>query len=197
MKKSIKLVMFLTFLFVITACENKVPEQVKRVVDKYDVDISKHRAVFVNDIANIRAKGTSCGGAVDSLRYNPYLEAAAKAHAKDMAVNHMVQHDGSGTLTDPAREANGIGSTFMKRIIFFGYPAKTHDLVGETVAHTKNNYLKTKDLKTHYKRALEIILNDPKHCRILMNPRFKDVGIGAYRSNDGYYWAITYGETDD
>ena len=197
MFRSIKYTIFITLIVILSACSssntaNSTSSAV--AVDKNMVNLSPYKAQFVNEIANIRARGASCGGPVDPLRTNPQLEAAANAHAKDMALNHFVQHDGSGTVTDPARKANGIGSTFIDRIIFFGYPAKTHDLVGETITHTKNSLVRSKDIRKHFKRALQIILNDPPHCKILMNPRFQDVGIGVYKSNDGYYWAIDYGE---
>jgi uncharacterized protein YkwD len=198
MNKYIKYATIVTLSLIFTACSNSTkevkPQQNLTAIDKNEINISPYKAQFVNEIANIRAKGTMCGGPTDALRANPQLERAAKAHAKDMATNHFVQHDGSGTATDPARKSMGIGSTFINRIIFFGYPAKTHDLVGETIAFTKDSLVKSKDIKVHFKKALQIILNDPAHCKILMNPRFKDVGIGAYRAKDGYYWAIEYGE---
>jgi len=199
MFKIIKFTIFSTLILLITACSNVQSPNLQsnqREVDENSINLSAYRAEFVNEIANIRAKGAQCGGPVDPLSPNSQLEAAAKAHAKDMAVNHFVQHDGSGTVTDPARKANGIGSTFINRIIFFGYPAKTHDLVGETIARTKDSSVKSDDIKKHFKQALRIILNDPPHCKIIMNPRFKDVGIGVYRVKDGYYWTIDYGEVE-
>ena len=198
MLKFLKINIIITLLIILIGCSNKVPtEKVNKLLDDYAVNLSPYKAVFVRDIANIRAKGTACGSPVGSLMPNPQLEAAAKAHAKDMAINHMLQHDGSGTQTDPARKAEGIGSNFMDRLKFFGYPLKAHDLVGETVAHTKNRNVKSKDLKAHFKKALDTILNDPNHCKIFMNSRFKDIGIGAYKSKDGYYWAFEYGEVEN
>jgi len=197
MLRIIKYTILVTLIFYINACNSSTQPDLlnsARGVDSNSINLSAYNAEFINEIANIRAKGANCGGPTDPLRYNPKLEAAAKAHAKDMAVNHFIQHDGSGTATDPARKANGIGSTFIDRIIFFGYPAKTHDLVGETIAHTKNSVIKSEDLREHFKRALKIIINDPPHCKILMNPRFQDVGIGVYKVKDGYYWVIDYGE---
>ena len=196
MFKSIKYTIFITLIILVTACSSTDKTNFKNnsLIDKKRVNLSPYKAQLINEIANIRTRGASCGGPVDPLSANPKLEAAAKAHAKDMAVNHFLQHDGSGTITDPARKANGIGSNFIKRIIFFGYPAKTHDLVGETIAQTKNSLVGSSDIRKHFKRAIQIILNDPPHCKILMNPRFKDVGIGVYKSKDGYYWVIDYGE---
>ena len=200
----IKYATFFTILTIITACSSNSSvsskilkrETVTNNKDSHEINISTYKAYFVNEIANIRAKGAKCGGPTTALTPNPNLEAAAKAHAKDMAINHFVQHDGSGTITDPARKSNGIGSTFIDRVIYFGYPAKTHDLVGETITHTKNSVLKTDDVRKHFRSALKLILNDPPHCKILMNPRFKDVGIGVYKTKDGYYWAIEYGEIE-
>jgi len=34
----------------------------------------------------------------------------------------------------------------------------------------------------------------PRHCQIIMNPRFKDMGLSAYKDNEKIYWVIEYGE---
>jgi len=202
MKSLVKYMFYVVLFVLVTACSNTnstnnidIATASAASLNSSNVDISSYKASFINQIANIRARGALCGGPVDPLRNNYKLETAAKAHAKDMALNHFVQHDGSGTASDPARKTPGMGSTFIERIIFFGYPAKTYDLVGETITYTKFSLLRTKDIDKHFKRALQIILNDPPHCRILMNPRFKDIGIGVYRTSRGYYWAIDFGET--
>jgi uncharacterized protein YkwD len=199
----LKINIFLAIFFLFTGCsvfsttkpQNSMIEMDSNI-DKNIVDLLPYNNLFVNEISNIRKNGTNCGQPTTPLKSNPNLAKAARVHAKDMAINHMVQHEGSGTATDIAKKSEGIGSSFIDRIIFFGYKTKIHNLVGETLAHTKNINIESNDIKEHFKKALDIMTKDPIQCKILMNPRFKDVGIGAYKSKDGYYWAIEYGEGD-
>jgi len=199
-----KFSILLTVLMLFSACSlsdfqksKKEVIQLNNTLDNNIVDLSPYSAEFINQISNIRAKGLDCAPPADALEPNLKLEEAAKAHAKDMAINHMVEHDGSGTVTDPARKSEGIGSTFIDRIIFFGYPVRVHSLVGETLAHTKDVYVQSSDIKEHFKKALDTIIKDEKQCAILMNNRFKNIGIGAYKSKDGYYWAFDYAEAKE
>jgi len=158
------------------------------------LNISFNKEEFLKMVNEIRAKGAYCAPAAPPLRLNNYLETAAAAHAKDMALHGFLGHIGSGTQTDPAKKAPGIGSYFMDRILFFGYPAKSYDQVGENATLTKDKQNYKFPLKTHFKKALELYVNDPPHCKILLNPRFKDVGIGVYKSGKKYYWVMDLGE---
>ena len=143
----------------------------------------------------IRLTGSNCANATTPLNYNVALEAAAMAHAKDMALNRHLEHDGSGTNVDIAKQNYG-GSKFYERILYFGYPAKPNDLVGEGVTYTTYKAYKTKDIKKLYKYAVDRLMKDYEHCKIIMNPRFRDVGVGYYQAKDRVYWVLDFGETE-
>ena len=154
------------------------------------------QSFFINYINEIRTKGSVCAAPTTPLQYNSFLQTAANEHSKDMAMNHKLTHDGSGTESDVARKMPSVGSNFFERILFFGYPAKANDLVGENITHVKFSSIKSQDKMKSFKRAIQIFLADPPHCKILMEPRFRDVGVGYYRTNDGYYWTVDFGETE-
>ncbi len=159
---------------------------------KYSQDI------YVNYINQIRAKGAKCAPPAPPLKSNYYLERAAFAHANDMATNHFLKHTGSGTQTDPAKKAPGIGSIFFERVLFFGYPAKTYDLVGENITYIKNSIVDgNKNRFASFKKAIDIFLADPPHCKILMEPRFRDVGVGYKSDGNGIYWVVDFGEIEN
>jgi len=154
-----------------------------------------NKAEFLDMINSIRAQGAFCSPPAPPLKLNHYLEQASMEHAKDMALHNFVGHSGSGSETDPAKKAPGIGSNFMDRIIFFGYPVKGYDLVGEVAAITKDKKRKI-PINKHLKKAINLYLKDSAHCKIFMNSRFKDVGIGVYKKGKNYYWVMDFGETE-
>ena len=151
---------------------------------------SNFRNKALNYLNSIRISGTKCMRAAPPLKYNIDLEKAAFAHARDMAINNSLQHTGSGTSSDIAKKSYNQGSIFYERIQYFGYPIKAYDLAGETITYTKAN----KDLYSAYKEAIKKLIHDPEHCKILMNPRFQNVGISYYKTKDRYYWVINLAE---
>ncbi len=150
---------------------------------------------FVQELNNIRVQGTYCSAPAAPLAFNGYLKNAATAHARDMAFNKFLEHDGSGSALDIAKNKYIRQSNFIERILFFGYPAKKYDLLGEAVTKTSFKQTKTEDKKKNFQIALQKLIKDPAHCKVLMNPRFRDVGIGYYKAKDAYYWVIDLGET--
>jgi len=153
----------------------------------------KYRAEMLAYINTVRVTGTTCSGPVPSLKWNNSLEAAASAHTKDMAINKFVAHLGSGKSTDVAIKASGMGSTFIDRIKYFGYPVNAGTLVGENVTRVDIKKTKSANFMKNFKRAMKIIYSDKEHCKILMDPRFVDVGANMYRNNDSYYFAVEFG----
>jgi len=185
-------------ILILSSCSNSNYNQLNKtnkIQKAYsNISLSNFSSYTINYINKIRAKKSSCAPATTPLKYNNALEAAAMAHAKDMALNKYLEHFGSGSATDVAKTQNS--SKFYERILFFGYPAKTYDLVGEGVTYTKYKAYKTKNLKKLFKYAMDTLMNDYEHCKIIMNPRFKDVGVGYYQTKDRVYWVLDLGETD-
>ena len=154
-------------------------------------DMQSKMVAYVN---TIRQQGATCAPPAAPLAYNSSLERAAQAHAKDMALNNRLSHTGSGTATDPAKSAVGVGSTHVERILYFGYPKKEGKLLGENITYTKFNIVKTQDYMTNFKKAVKNVIDDRVHCEILMNPRFTDIGMSMYKSDDRYYFVMNLGE---
>ena len=156
-----------------------------------------HRSEMLDYINSYRVKGASCAPATHPLNWENHLEVAAQSHARDMAINNYVKHIGSGTDLDPAKSEYNTGSTFIERILYFGYPGKPSDLLGENLNRVSIKMTKSSDLMTNYKRAVDNLIKDKAHCEILMNPRFKDVGAAIVRNGDYYFFAMELGEHDN
>ena len=154
-------------------------------------DMQARMVAYVN---SIRQKGAVCAPPAPALAYNSSLERAAQAHAKDMALNNKLSHTGSGTATDPAKSAIGVGSSHVERILYFGYPNKVGNLLGENITYTKFSKSGTEDYFTNFKAAISTIMHDRAHCEIVMNPRFTDIGMGMYKTDDRFYFAMDLGE---
>ena len=142
----------------------------------------------------IRAKGALCAPAAKPLKWNSKLERAASVHVVDLARNSFLAHDGSGTTYDIVGTALGKKSTFMDRIKFFGFPFVVGNLLGENIARVNTKNTRSDDIVANYKRAVKNWLNDPPHCKILMDNRFSDVGISYYKRGNFYYFVMDLGE---
>ncbi len=156
--------------------------------------INLYRGQMLSYVNQIRTRGASCAGPTTPLGWNRLLENAAKSHTNDMAESGIVSHAGSGTSYDPAKKAIGIGSTFIDRIEYFGYPIKKGQLVGENLNRTAIKITKSDKPMPNFKRAIQNLINDEPHCRIIMNPRFKDIGMYIVRKGKYYYFSMELGE---
>ncbi len=117
-------------------------------------------------INQLRREGCRCGRKrmkpVPALRWNEQLVAAAQRHAKDMAANNFFEHTGSD------------GSSFAQRVGEAGYDWQ---FVGENIAFGYP------DAET----ALNSWLESPHHCRNIMNPDYREMGV----AREGTYWVQT------
>ena len=156
-----------------------------------------HRSEMLDYINSYRVKGASCAPATHPLNWENHLEIAAQSHSRDMAVNNYLKHIGSGTELDPAKSAYNTGSTFIERILYFGYPGKPSDMLGEDLNRVSIKLTKSADLMANYKRAIDNLIKDRTHCKILMNPKFKDVGAAIIRNGDYYFFTLDLGEHDN
>ena len=156
--------------------------------------VSSIKFKLLNYMNSVRARGNKCGPSAPPLGWSDKLEEAAVAHAIDMQKNNFLGHLGSGTEFDVARKGPGQGSNFYERILHFGYPVQPTELAGEIISYTKFRIVGTQDPEKGFKHAIDNFLRSPKHCSILMNPRFRDTGIAAYRDEEKTYWVIEFAE---
>lgn len=131
----------------------------------------------VLDLTNAaRAVPRSCGAtshaAAAPLTWNAALGQAAQGHAADMAAQNYFSH----TSKD--------GRTFSQRITNAGYtPYRT---IGENIAAGQ----------TTPQAVVDGWLKSEGHCRNIMNPAFKELGVGyAYAGTSTYkhYWVQDFG----
>ena len=131
----------------------------------------------VLDLVNAaRAQGRTCGAtayaAAPALTLNAQLGQAAQGHAADMAAQNYFSH----TSKD--------GRTFSQRITNAGYtPYRT---IGENIAAGQ----------TTPQAVVDGWLKSEGHCRNIMNPAFKELGVGyAYAGTSTYkhYWVQDFG----
>jgi len=176
------------------------------LVYSYPKNASVGGAIFVNltpikyrmleYINSLRTHGTVCSNPSPPIGWNRSLENAASMHARDMAANRFLGHLGSGGVTDLAKRATGGRSNFYERIIYAGYPVKSGELAGEILTYTKFRIVGNQDPYANFEHAIDNFLRSPRHCSILTNPRFKDVGVAAYRDSEKIYWVIEFGEVN-
>lgn len=121
--------------------------------------------------AQARTCGTTSYAATTPLAYNAQLEGAAQGHASDMATKNYFSH----TSQD--------GRTFSQRITAAGYAWRT---IGENIAAGQSTP----------ESVVSGWLQSPGHCANIMNPAFKELGVGyTYSASSTYrhYWVQDFG----
>ena len=108
------------------------------------------------------------------LTFSPILEKAAQRHSDDMARNGFLSDAGSDDSTAKDRMANA------------GYVAWSND----RLIWGENLYADVSEFAV----ALNFILSDSSQARIMLNPRYREVGIGLGTAEGGkLYWTLLYG----
>jgi len=151
------------------------------------IDVDRFKDDILRYINSIRAQNQYCSNATHPLEWNGVLQTAAQHHSKDIALNNLRGHDGSGTALDIAKYAQGVGSKFFERISYFGYPVVANNLIGEAIGIVNTKVTKTNMLYPNFKHSIEILLRDPAHCKIMMEKKFDYVGVGIYKVLNRYY----------
>lgn len=132
------------------------------------------RARVVELVNDARAQGRRCGsqryGAAPPLSISRELSDAAAGHARDMARKRFFDHEGPD------------GSQPKDRVLRAGYSPR---LTGENIALGPES-------------AEEVVagwLASPGHCENIMDPRFRDIGVGMAtgRKRDRIYWVQNFG----
>ncbi len=148
---------------------------------------------YLDAINQARSKQQDCGREgikkpVDPLTWNDALYKAAYEHSEDMAESNTFSHDGSGTNSDWTAQILLLtrGSTFDERIINNGY--SNFRTIGENLTVGTNGDLAQK--------AINAWLKSDEHCKNLMNPAYKEVGM-AHVEKAGtkytHYWSQEFG----
>jgi len=105
---------------------------------------------------------------------SPLLEKAAQRHSDDMARNNFLGDAGSDD------------SNAKDRMTQAGYIAWSND----KVIWGENLYADIGE----FSAVLNFILTDPSQARILLNPRYREVGLGVSVGENGKsYWTLLYG----
>ena len=130
------------------------------------------------DLVNqARSEGRFCGNdfkdATSPLMWDERLERAATNHSIDMADHENFSHEG----TD--------GSFPWDRTAREGYH---NAIIGENILVGN---------VTTEEQAMDLWLDSPPHCSIIMDERFEDVGVGVaegiFRENLSLYWTMVLG----
>jgi uncharacterized protein YkwD len=131
------------------------------------------KSEFLSRINEVRQKGCKCGNLymppVPPLVWNDNLTDAAKDHARDMSKRKYFSH----TSKD--------GRSIKDRIMAADY---TYDgyksfAIGENIAQGQESITEVSDGW----------FQSPGHCKNLMNPSFKEIGVAEYNR----YWVQDFG----
>lgn len=131
------------------------------------------KQAFLEQINQVRRTGCKCGTnympPAPPLIWNDDLEKAAAAHASDMYQKNYFSHTGKN------------GSNPQDRIIKAGYGYKGFKsyAAGENIAFGQE----------HIDEVMNGWIKSEGHCRNLMNPAFKEVGV----AEDHHYWVQEFG----
>ncbi len=140
-----------------------------------------------------KAGGQDCGhyGHFDPappLGWSDELYHASYEHSYDMAKSDWFSHDGSGSANDWTSQVQslGRGSKMDERAENNNYTNWRY--LGENIA-----------AGTDMDEAREAVIgwmNSPDHCKNMMNPNFKEVGLSVVYDENSYYkyyWTQDFG----
>lgn len=151
-------------LITITAAAQYQPLQTAR---------GRFRQEFLKQINEVRSQGCNCGTSymppAPPLTWNGFLEKSAAGHASDMARQEYFSHTSKDGRSMEDRIALG-------GYVFNGYKSF---IIGENIAMGQQTI---DEVMTGW-------IKSPGHCKNLMNPAFKEVGV-AENSN---YWVQDFG----
>lgn len=121
------------------------------------VENKANKDVVLQLVNNARAKGCQCGDTwmapVSPVTWNVLLELAAAKHSQDMLVRKYFSHNSPG------------GATPSQRITAEGYK---YNWWGENIASGPQSEA---DVVNGW-------LKSPGHCKNLMSPNFREMGVG-------------------
>ena len=151
----------------------KPTPNVKPVISNSFMEVVDFQKEFLKRINKARAEGCKCGDnymlPVEPLTWNNELHLAALGHAQDMARNKYFSHVSKN------------GDKIKERITAAGYtPAGYQSFtIGENIAYNQRTI----------REVMDAWLKSPSHCKNVMSPAFKEVGIAM----QNYYWVQDFG----
>ncbi|WP_425147914.1 CAP domain-containing protein [Deinococcus sp.] len=135
--------------------------------------LSAEETQILTAVNAARASAHTCGtvayAAAAPLSWNPLLAKAALAHSQDMAAASLTYDASNADLM----HAGSDGSTPQQRITAVGY---TWTSSGENVA-----------AGYEVSGVVDAWLASPGHCKNLMSPNFREIGIGYVYSQTAKY----------
>lgn len=150
---------------------------VSLIVVQAPVASASYKSDVIEQINSVRKTGAYCGDRwyppVKKVKHNKKLRRAAKKHSRSMANDNYFSHYGNTRKT----------KTPWKRIRKERYYYRA---AGEVIAGGH----KTPE------SVVAAWMRSPGHCRVIMNPRYKHVGVGRTRNSDsrwGVYWVVDFG----
>lgn len=169
-----KLVFGLGLFLISAACSVSQPViQKQEPVSSSTVRVVDFQKEFLKQINKAREAGCKCGSTymppVQPLTWNNQLQMAALGHAQDMARNKYFDHVSKN------------GAKIKDRITNAGYSPTgfQYFTIGENIAMGQRSI---HEVMTGW-------LNSPGHCKNIMSPAFKEVGIAMEK----YYWVQDFG----
>ncbi|MGI4749840.1 MAG: CAP domain-containing protein [Janthinobacterium lividum] len=131
------------------------------------------KAEVLNRINRVRVQGCNCGNVfmppVAPVVWNDQLAVAAAGHAQDMANQHYFIHESkNGDHIRNRFEKAGYGTVGFQRYV-----------IGENIAQGQQSI----------EQVNQELFKSENHCKNLMNPAFKEVGVYVY----DYYWVEDFG----
>jgi uncharacterized protein YkwD len=125
--------------------------------------------MMLDAVNHVRSEGCKCGGKkmppVGKVKWNHTLQSSAAAHAEDMDKNNYFSHY--------SLKGEDVG----KRVDVFHYKWL---VIGENIAEGQRDFYE----------VLEDWLGSPSHCRMIMDPKVDEMGIGR----SGKYWVQHFGK---
>jgi uncharacterized protein YkwD len=123
---------------------------------------------IVDKVNAVRTKGCLCGNEyyppTSPIVWNETLHSSALSHARDMARNRFFDHYSS--------EGLNIGERLDK----YGYYWQH---AGENIGTGQRSF----------REVLNDWIKSPTHCKMLMNPNVKDMGVAKYKK----FWVQHFG----
>jgi len=166
--------------------------QAHSVIHKIPAISQSQKEEFINAVNSARADTQDCGkkgifGPAPALSWSDELYKSAYEHSRDMAINGVVEHQGTNKNSDwTAKDLKlGRGSYFYERAEHNGYIE--YKVVEENVAGG-----------TYFNTAQDVVeawLESDGHCASLMNKEVKEFGMAHVKENTKYthYWSQEFG----